>query len=109
MGRTLTLGGFGNTNFNGPIVNGGSGGNSALTITNTGTTTLSGANTYSGATTLSAGTSNYTGSAVTTYGGSLVVGNAGGYASTLNNTTSGTLTFANSTGIVGRPAQAVPR
>ena len=52
VGRTLILTGTGNTTFSGPIVNGGTGGNSQLRIQNTGTTTLSGVNTYSGVTEL---------------------------------------------------------
>lgn len=52
VGRTLIVTGTGNTSFSGPIVNGGTGGNSQLQIQNTGTTTLSGVNTYSGTTTL---------------------------------------------------------
>lgn len=53
VGRTLTVNGSGNTVFAGVIANGGIGGNSGLTIGNTGTTSLLAANTYSGTTTLS--------------------------------------------------------
>lgn len=55
VGRILLISGTGNTIVNGPIVNGGIGGNSGLTINNTGTTTLNGNNTYSGTTDLRPG------------------------------------------------------
>ncbi|NDC63580.1 MAG: hypothetical protein EBZ59_06240, partial [Planctomycetia bacterium] len=48
VGRPLELTGTGNTLFTGPIVNGGSGGLSNFTVTNTGTTTFAGLSTYSG-------------------------------------------------------------
>jgi autotransporter-associated beta strand protein len=55
VGRTFTLAGAGSTLFSGPIVNGGTAGNSSLTINN-GTVTLAGSNSYTGTTTLGGGT-----------------------------------------------------
>ena len=54
--RILTVSGSGTTLFSGAIVNGGTGGNSGLVVTTTGTTILANANTFTGTTTILRGT-----------------------------------------------------
>jgi autotransporter-associated beta strand protein len=74
VGRTMTLAGTANTLFSGPIVNGGTAGNSSLTITNSGTTTLSGANTNTGTTGVNAGTLRLQGGSAIADAGTLAMG-----------------------------------
>lgn len=54
--RTLTVSGSGTTLFSGPVINGGTSGNSNLTLTSSGTVILAGLNTYTGTTGVSNGT-----------------------------------------------------
>jgi fibronectin-binding autotransporter adhesin len=96
VGRTLTLAGTGNTTFSGPIVNGGTAGNSALTITNTGTTLLSASNSYAGPTTISAGTVVAAAAGAIPAGSFLAVN--GGTLQMNTSQTIGTGTFAGTTG-----------